>query len=90
MAKKIAVLLKDKQSEGLRVSGGITILDDEIHVFVLDRKLEDTEQVAANRELVAELELPVYTNTKDNPEFTYLSNAELAKKLLEFDNVMTF
>jgi len=90
MKKKIAVVIRDQQAEGLRVSGGITLLDDEIHVFILDRALEETEEIESNAELVADLELPVYTNTVLIPEIPCLSNRELAARLLEFDHVITF
>jgi len=37
MCKKIAVVVRDeRQSEALRMSAGITMMDDEIEMFFLD------------------------------------------------------
>ena len=44
MAKKIAVLVRDRQGEALRMSVGITVMDDEVNVFVLDRAIESSEE----------------------------------------------
>jgi hypothetical protein len=38
--KKIAVIVRDRPGEALRVAGGLTLADDTIEVFVLDGKLD--------------------------------------------------
>ncbi|MCL4322460.1 MAG: hypothetical protein M0016_01200 [Deltaproteobacteria bacterium] len=90
MTKKIAVFTRDRQAEALRMSGGLTLLDDKVEVYVLDRKLEDNKAIAKNLDMVQNmLELPVFTNCRDNP-FEYLTNEELANKMLEFDIVIPY
>jgi hypothetical protein len=83
--KKIAVIVRDRQGEALRVAGGLTLADDTIEVFILDRKLDkNNPEIAQPLELVTELELKVYSNNAENG-YTTISLEEMAKKLLEYD-----
>jgi len=90
MTKKIAVLVRDRQSEAVRMSVGLTLMDDIIDVYVLDRKLEDTEENALNVELMQELEMSLYSNHKENADMQYLSTEEIARKLPEYDHVLAY
>ena len=90
MTKKIAVLVRDRQSEAVRMSVGLTLMDDVIDVYVLDGKLEDTEENALNVELLQELEMNLYSNQKENAEMQYLSTEEIARKLPEYDHVLAY
>jgi hypothetical protein len=88
--KRIAVVVRDRQAEALRVAGGLTLADDAIEVFVLDRKLNKSDsEVAQPLELVTDLELKVYSNNAENG-FTTISLEEMAKKLLEYDFVVPY
>lgn len=88
--KRIAVIVRDRQGEALRVAGGLTLADDTIEVFVLDRKLNKNDpEIATPLELVADLELKVYSNNAENG-FTTITIDEMAKKLLEFDHVVPY
>jgi len=88
--KKIAVIVRDRQGEALRVAGGLTLADDVIEVFILDRKLDkDSPEVAQPLELVTELELKVYSNNPENG-YTTITTEEMAKKLLEYDFVVPY
>ena len=88
--KRIAVIVRDRQSEALRVAGGLTLADDTIEVFVLDRKLDKTDkEIAGPLELVTELDLKVYSNNAENG-FTTITVDEIAKKLLEYDIVVPY
>ncbi len=90
MEKKIAVLVRDRQSEALRMSLGLTLIDDIIDVYVLDGKLAATEQDQLNLELMEELEMKIYTNDRSNEEAEYLSTEQIAHKLLEYDHVLPY
>ncbi len=90
MAKKIAVLVRDRQGEALRMSVGITVMDDIIDVYVLDKTIEDNEENMMNLEMITEMEMSLFTNNKDNDNMEYLSTEELAKKLLEYDNILAY
>jgi hypothetical protein len=88
--KRIAVIVRDRQSEALRVASGLTLADNTVEVFVLDRKLEKARQdVATPLELVTELDLKVYSNNAENG-FTTITLEEMARKLLEYDFVVPY
>ena len=90
MAKKIAVLVRDRQGEAMRMALGIILLDDEIDVYVLDKKLEETEDNALNFETMNDMDMNVYTNFKENSDMKYLSTEEIAKKLTEYDHILPY
>lgn len=90
MAKKIAVLVRDRQSEALRMSLGLTLVDDIVDVYVMDNKLEQTEQNISNLELMREMEIKLYSNDKSNEEMEYCSSEEIAQKLLGYDHVLPY
>jgi hypothetical protein len=83
--KRIAVIVRDRPGEALRVSGGLTLADDVIDIFILDRKLDKSApEVAKPLELVTDLDLKVYSNNPDNG-YPVVSIEEMAKRLLEYD-----
>ena len=87
MGKKIAVLVRDRQGEALRMSVGLILLDDTLDVFVLDRKMEKN---LLNFETMKDMGMSVYTNSKENPDMEYLSTDEIAEKLPEYDHVLPY
>jgi hypothetical protein len=88
--KKIAVVVRDRHGEALRVAGGLTLADDAIEVFILDRELDkNNPEVAQPLELVTELDLKVYSNNPKNG-YTTITLEEMAKKLLEYDLVVPY
>ncbi len=90
MGKKIAVLVRDRQGEALRMSVGITLMDDSIDVYVLDRKVEKNDDNDLNIETIKDMGMKLATNTKDNAGMEYMSTEELATKLLEYDHIVPF
>ncbi len=88
--KKIAVIVRDRQGEALRVAGGLTLADDTIEVFILDRKLDkDDAEVVAPLELIADLDLKVYSNNAENG-CTTITLEDMSRKLLEYDFVVPY
>jgi hypothetical protein len=90
MGKKIAVLVRDRQGEALRMSVGVTLMDDTIDVYVLDRKVESNADNDLNLETIKDMDMKLATNTKENAGMDYISNEELAKKLLEYDHIIPY
>jgi len=88
--KKIAVLIRERQDEALRMALGITLCDDQIDIYVLDRKLESSEKNDNNLRVARELEMNLYTNCDENEDMTLLSTAEIAEKLLAYDSVLPY
>lgn len=72
------------------MSVGLTIMDDTVEVFVLDKKLGNTEDIAMNLEMINEMGLKMYTNTEENVGIEYIPTEELAKKFLEYDTVLPY
>lgn len=90
MQKKIAVLVRERQEEALRMSLGITIMDDAIDVYVLDREIEDTEKNTMNLEMMKELGMKVYTNCRENREMEYLSTEDIARRITGYDHIISY
>lgn len=90
MAKRLALLVRERQAEALRVAVGLTLNDDRVEVFVLDRKVADTPENATNIEVLKEMEMPVATNCADNTELELLSNAELARRVAACDIILPY
>lgn len=88
--KKIAVIVRDRPAEALRVAGGLTLADDTIEVFILDGKLDKSNpEIATPLELVTELDLKIYSNNSENGYAT-MTLEEMSKKLLEYDVVVPY
>ena len=90
MAKRIAVLVRERQGEALRVAVGLTLNDDRVEVFVLDRRLADTPENAANLGVLKELGMRVATNCPDNAGLELLSNAEIARRIAACDIILPY
>ncbi len=90
MAKKIAVLVRDRQGEALRMGVGMILADDAVDVYVLDREVEKTDDNVMNLETMGDMDIKVFTNFKGNENMEYLSTGEIARKLLEYDHILPY
>lgn len=95
MAKKVAVLIKDKerQYEGLRSSLGLLMEFHIVSMIVLNHEIELTEEYKDNMEFIDEMEGTRYSNVSANIEkygFEPLSLDELSKKLNENEVIIPF
>ena len=90
MAKKIAVVVRDRQGEALRMSIGLIVLDDEVEVFITDPLSEETKNFLDND--VKDLVSNVYTTVPiaDVEDVEQISVEEMANKLLEYDNILSY
>lgn len=90
MQKTVAVMVRERQDEALRIAVGLTLLDDIIEVYVLDRKLDETENNRLNLETIDMMDINIFTNAKDNEGMEYLSTEDIAKRLLDYDIVLPY
>ncbi len=90
MKKKIAVVTTERHGEALRMSVGITLADDQISVFVLDKEVEENDKNNLNLETLDDLEIKIYTNMEGMPNMEFLPTVEIASKLVEFDHVLVY
>ncbi len=88
--KKIAVLVRERQSEALRMALGLTLVDDLVDVYVLDRKLEEQEEDILNLELMKDLGVHLYSDRPDNSSAEYRSARDIAQQLLEYDHILPY
>lgn len=89
MVKKIAVVVRDRKSEALRMSVGLTLADDEVNVFIMDDKIEPDENMALNLETLVDLDCKVFSNNPDNP-YEQLSTEDMAKAIAECDVIIPY
>ncbi|MHB8881604.1 MAG: hypothetical protein ACYC69_08890 [Thermodesulfovibrionales bacterium] len=88
MAKKIAVLVRNRQSEALRMSVGLIMLDDEIGVIITE-PLVGTDEVREQIEAIREFDVPTCSLVSGN-SFDQISSEELAERLLRFDVILPY
>jgi len=88
--KKVAVVVRDREEEALRMAVGLTIMVDEVDVFILDKKIEKNEKNELNLQTLKELGRMVFTNNPENVDMQYLSTEEIAFKLLEYDHIIPY
>ena len=89
MAKKIAVLVRDRQAEALRMAVGLTLADDEVNVFVMDRKLESGENIDLNVETLGDMDAKIFTNNPEN-KFEQMTTEQIAQALSGYDVIIPY
>ena len=90
MSKKIAVIVRDRQAEALRMAVGLTLEDDEVNVFIMDNKLDDSDEaVSLNVETCNELDVKIYSNNPEN-NFEQMSKEDIARALVNYDTVLPY
>ena len=90
MERKIAVLVRERQGEALRMSLGLILVDDLVDVYVLDKKLQASEETALHVETLKEMEMQMYTNCRENEGMEYLSTQEIAQRLPSYDHILAY
>lgn len=88
--KRIAVVIRDRQGEALRMAVGLILMDDEIDVYVLDKKVEESEENNLYLDTIRDMEMNGFTNNKENETLTYLTGEEIALKLIGYDHVLAY
>ncbi len=89
--KRIAVMIDDRQVEGLRMSVGLTLADDELSVFVLAPLDTDDAAVAENLEALQAMGARLYTSKPENPDYMErVTCPGLANVLLGYDHILRY
>ncbi len=89
MVKKVAVVVRDRQHEALRMSVGLTLEDNAVTVFVMDKQLPSDENIDLNVETLGDMDAKIVSNNPEN-KFEQMSTEEIARSLAEFDAVIPF
>ena len=90
MKKSIAVLVRDRQGEALRMALGLVLADDTVDVYVLDRKLADTQDNRLYLTTLKEFEFHIFTNQPENEGLEYLSAEQIAQRLPHYDHTLPY
>jgi hypothetical protein len=89
MVKKVAVMVSDNQQEGLRMAVGLTLEDNAVSVFVMDKKLASGDDIDLNVETLGDMDAKIYSNNPEN-KFEQRTTEEVARALPEFDVVIQY
>jgi hypothetical protein len=89
MKKKIAILVRDRKAEALRMAVGATLSNDDVSVFIMDDKLEIDDEVELNIEMLSDLKAKIYSNHPENP-FEQKTTVEIGLLLSEYDVVIPY
>ncbi len=87
--KKLAILVRDRKGEALRMAVGLTLADDQVSAFVMDDVLEIDEDMEMNIESLKDMGGNIYSNNPANP-FDQMSTEEIARALLEHDVIVAY
>lgn len=90
MEKKIAVIIRDRQEEALRMAFGLLLLEYNPDVFFLGRPIENTEKNRLQLKEAEEMEINLYTSCSENRDIEQLSVEEIAARLTTYDIVLTY
>ncbi|MBW7996792.1 MAG: hypothetical protein FVQ81_09555 [Candidatus Glassbacteria bacterium] len=90
MTRKIAVIVRDRQGEALRMALGLTLMDDTIHVYLVDKRFDLSEADSTNIEMMKELDVEFFTNNQGNEDAEHVSTEKMARKLTDYDHVIPY
>jgi len=65
-------------------------MDDKIDVYVMDKKVEDTEKNRLNLETMEMMDIKTFTNCRENEAMEYLPVEAISAKLLDYDIVLPY
>lgn len=89
MAKKVAILVRDRKGEALRMAVGATLADDEVNVFIMDDKLVPDENMQLNLDTMSDLDVKIYSNNPENP-YEQMTTEQIAKALPNYDVIIPY
>lgn len=89
MAKKVAVVVRDRQHEALRMAVGLTLEDAAVSVYVMDNKLASDDNIDLNVETIGDMDGKIFSNNPEN-KFDQMTTEEIAGALAEADAVIAY
>lgn len=89
MVKKIAIIIRDRKDEALRMAVGSTLSNDSVSVFIMDEKLETDYDTSVNLQMLSDLKVKIFSNNPENP-FEQKNTEEIAAMLTEYDVIIPY
>jgi hypothetical protein len=89
MKKRIAILVRERKHEALRMAVGATLSNDEVNVFILDHKLESDDEIDVNLQMLSDLKVTVFSNNPENL-VEQKTTEEIARALPGYDVVIPY
>lgn len=89
MGKKIAVIVRYREEEALRMAVGLTLADDEVSVFLMGGALGISESMAVNIETLKDMGGKLLTSDPSNP-FEFMTTGQMASAFSGFDVVVAY
>jgi len=73
----------------LRMAVGLTLEDNAVSVFVMDKKLDSGDDIDLNVETLGDMDAKIYSNNPEN-KLEQRTTEEIARALPEFDVVIPY
>ena len=89
MTKRVAVVVGSRQAEALRMSIGLTLVDDVVDVYLADKTLERKGN-ELNIDTLKDLEIGLYSSCEESDDISFIPAEEMAKKLLTYDHILPY
>jgi hypothetical protein len=89
-SKKLAVIVRDRQGEALRMGLGLVLADDEVTVFNLGAPIDRNEDNNLNIESLEMMDCVLYSVNGTDEGFQQMTMQEVPLKLLEYDHVIPY
>jgi hypothetical protein len=68
---------------------GLTLEDNAVSVFLMDKKLKSGEDIDLNVETLGDMDGKIYSNNPEN-KFEQMTTDEIARALTDFDAVIKY
>jgi len=88
--KKLAVVVRDRQGEALRMGLGLVLADDEVTVFNLGAPIERNDDNNMNIESLEMMDCVLYSVNEADEGFQQMNMQQVPLKLLEYDHVIAY
>lgn len=85
----IGIIVRDPAAEPLRMAAGLTVILDNISIFIVDHIPVPDEATDEHIEVLKVMGATVMSNMQDSP-FEYICDAEMARALLACELVINY
>ena len=89
-AKKIAVLVRKRQGEALRMAVGLTLADNLVDVYFLGRGPDGSDEAARGIEVLSAVEAGIFSVGLDAEGMAGIDAGEFARRLTGYDQVLPY